>query len=673
MRSGPKQRIADGMKKIHTKSIQSQLILYFTIAVLTPTIIISIIGTKLIYNQIITRAENKSMSDLNSASEIYNNKISQIEGIARLTAARSFIISSLIAKDSDTLQKELQYTLTNEKLDILTMVDKNGNVVSRGRNPFNKGDNLLNDKFVSKVLETGNTISGTDIVPHDELMKESYELVDRATMEIKPTPKSKPRENKLETSGMMLKAAVPVFDKNKNVVGVLVGGVLLNRNYEIVDKIKEVVHEREIYEGREIGTATIFQKDLRISTNVKNEDGTFAISTLVSDDIYDIVLVNGTKWVGEAFVVNAWYISAYEPIRDIDNNIIGILYVGVLKQPFTDLLRNTILVFLGIAIGVILIIIFVAIFLTKKISRPLQKLEEVAKKIENGDYRSNFSIKAPREIENLATSLNQMAKELENEKNELENWANTLEVKVNERTDELKKIHDQLYRSEKLASIGKLAAGVAHEINNPLTGVLTNSSLLLEDLEESDPRREDVQVIVNETIRCREIVKRLLDFARQTKPQKKLTNINQIIDNIILLVRNQSSFRNIIIKKNLSENIPEILADMDQIQQVFINLILNASEAMQNGGQLTIESSIAKNEDFIEIQFSDTGCGIKEQDKAKIFDPFFTTKGHGTGLGLSISYGIIERHGGKIIMDSTPGSGTVFTIFLPVDYEEAED
>lgn len=661
------------MKKIRTKSIQSQLILYFTIAVLVPTIIISVIGTKIIYNQIITRAENKSISDLNSAREIYNNKITQIESITRVTAARSFIISSLIENRYDTLQKELQYTLHNEKLDILTMVNKNGIVVCRGRNALTKGDTLLNDKFIERVLEDGKTVSGTDIVSTSDLLKESYELVDRATMEIKPTPKSKVHTEKLETSGMMVKTAVPMFDRNKNLVGVLIAGILLNRNYEIVDKIKEVVHEREVYEGRDIGTATIFQHDLRISTNVKNEDGTYAISTLLSEEVYDDVLIKGIRWVGDAFVVNSWYISAYEPIRDIDNNVIGILYVGVLRQPFTDLLRNTILIFLGIAIGVILIIIFVAIFLTKRIARPLQRLEEVAKKIENGDYRSDFSIKAPREIENLATSLNQMARELENEKNELENWANTLEVKVGERTDELKKIHDQLFRSEKLASIGKLAAGVAHEINNPLTGVLTNSSLLLEDLDESDPRREDVQVIVNETIRCREIVKRLLDFARQTKPTKKLANINQIIDNIILLVRNQSSFRNIIIKKNLSENIPEILADMDQIQQVFINLILNASEAMQNGGQLTIESSIAKNEDFIQITFTDTGCGIKEQDKVKIFDPFFTTKGHGTGLGLSISYGIIERHGGKIIVDSTPGSGTVFTIFLPVDYEETDD
>ena len=218
---------------------------------------------------------------------------------------------------------------------------------------------------------------------------------------------------------MMLKAAVPVFDRHKNLVGVLIGGILLNRNFEIVNKITEVVHEREIYEGHEIGTVTIFQDDFRIATNVKNEDGSYAISTLVSEEVYNTVLLKGEKWIGDAFVVNNWYISAYEPVRDINNRIIGILYVGILREPFSDLLRNTILTFLGICIGVILIIILVAIFLTKKISTPLKKLEEFANKVEEGNYEPDFSIKAPIEIENLANSFNHMAKELEIEKKEL--------------------------------------------------------------------------------------------------------------------------------------------------------------------------------------------------------------------------------------------------------------
>lgn len=661
------------MKKISAKSIQSQLILYFTIAILTPTIITSVIGTKLIYNQVITRAENKSISDLNSAREIYRNKISQVEYVTRLTAARSLIIASLIERNSDTLQQELNRTMTSEKLDVFTIIDNNGIVIGRGRNPFNKNDTLLSDMFVDKALSTGETVTGTDIVSVQELSKESYELVERSHTVILSTPKAKETGKIEETSGMMLKAAVPVFDKNHNVIGVLLGGILLNRNFDIVNKITEVVHEREVYNGHETGTVTIFQNDFRIATNVKNEDGSYAISTLVSEDVYNKVVLDGERWVGNAFVVNNWYMSAYEPIRDINNRIIGILYVGILKEPFNDLLRNAILTFVGIAIGVILIIIFVAILLTRKISTPLKKLENFAKKVEEGNYKPDFSIRAPREIENLAYSFNHMAKELEIEKKELENWANTLEIKVEQRSEELKKIHEQLFRSEKLASLGKLAAGVAHEINNPLTGVLTNASLLLEDLEDGDPRREDVQVIVSETIRCREIVKRLLDFARQTKPQKRLTNINNLINNIILLVRNQTSFRNIVIEKNLDENLPEILADLDQVQQVFINLIINASEAMTKGGNLEIETKPDNTGNYIIVIFKDNGPGIPEHMKAKIFDPFFTTKEQGTGLGLSISYGIIERHGGKINLETKPGEGTTFTIFLPVDQEDEGD
>lgn len=662
------------MKKISTKSIQSQLILYFTIAILVPVIVISVIASKFIYNEITNRAESKSISDLNSAYEIYNHRISQIESITRLTAGRSFIINSLIEDNADTLYKELQVILQNEKLDVFTIVDNKGKVICRGRNPFSKGDYLTGDKFIKRAFETKAAVSGTDIVSPDELQKESFELAERSYMEVRQTPMSRVREDKFETNGMMLKSAVPLFDRNKNLVGVLIAGVLLNRNYDIVNKINSVVHENEVYKGQNIGTVTIFEYDMRIATNVKNEDGSYAISTLVSEEVYDAVILSGEKWIGDAFVVNSWYNAAYKPITDINDRVIGIIYVGILKQPFNDLLLSTIVIFAAIAIVTGILIFFVAVMFAKKISGPLRKLEGTAKQIADGTYNSNISIKAPREIESLSLSLNMMAKQLEREKFELENWAETLENKVNDRTEELKKINEQLFRSEKLASIGKLAAGVAHEINNPLTGVLTNSSLMLEDLEENDPRREDLQVIVNETIRCREIVKRLLDFARQTKPQRKMTDLNALIENIILLVRNQSAFRNIIIKKVLDTSIPEVMVDADQMQQVFINFILNASEAMPNGGQLVVSTSLSNSKEYIEIKFEDSGCGISEKAKRRIFDPFFTTKQQGTGLGLSISHGIIERHGGKIILDSELGKGTCFTIFMPVNYNiEGDD
>ena len=660
------------MKKLSTKSIQSQLILYFTIAILVSSIITGMVGVKIIQHQIYTRAETKTISDLNSAREIYRNKISQIENIARLTAARSLIVKAVIENNSTFLQKDLQRTLLREKLDILTIVDKNGKVISRGHNGSVLGDDLKEDKLISRTITTKRLTNGTDIVSREYLMRESPELAAQALMDVIPTPKAKPHKDKQESSGIMLKTAVPILDDQGNFLGVLLGGILINRNFEIVDKIKEVVHEGEVYKGREIGTATIFQGDLRISTNVKNEDGTRAISTLVSEEVYDSVLSGGRRYVGEAFVVNALYISAYEPIRDIDNNIIGILYVGVLEQPFEDILKNTLAIFLGIALLGIVLIITVAVNQAKRISTPLKKIENAANNIAEGNYNQTITVHAAREIEHLAASLNQMAKELERKKLEIEEWGNTLEKKVLERTEEIKKIHSQLFRSEKLASLGKLAAGVAHEINNPLTGILTNSSLLLDDLEKADPRREDVEVIVKETIRCREIVKRLLDFARQTKPQKQLININSIIENIILLVRNQTSFRNIVIQKELSENIPDVMADRDQIQQVFVNIIINSSEAMAGGGSLTIESKLAEQSDSILIRFTDTGPGIPDDIKEKIFDPFFTTKEQGTGLGLSISYGIIEQHGGDISIESKRGEGTKFTIRLPIYSQESE-
>ncbi|MCX8010877.1 MAG: cache domain-containing protein, partial [Ignavibacteria bacterium] len=541
------------MQKLTARSIQSQLIIYFSIAIIIPTIISSVVGLKLLNDQIITRSESKCISDLNSAREIYRNKIKQIESIARFNSVRVLIIEAVKKRDIEFLKKDIPRVLKREQIDIINITDQKGQVLVRGSNPTKFGDSIFEDRFVRETLKNKKIVSGTEIVSREMLLKDSYALAEQALMKITPTPKAKPRKDSVETSGMMIKSAVPIFDESNNCIGVITAGILLNRNFEIVDKIKEIVHEGEVYKGQEIGTATIFQGDLRISTNVKNLDGSRAITSLVSEEVYDQVLINGKRWVGEAFVVNSWYITAYEPIRDIENNIIGILYVGILKQPFTDILRNTILTFIGIVITGLVLIIFISILMAKKIATPLRTLEMIASQIATGDYQKEIKIRAPREIESLANSINQMAKDLDSEKRELEEWGKTLEKKVQQRTDEIKKIHSQLFRSEKLAAIGKLAAGVAHEINNPLTGILTNASLLKDELSDDDPRKEDLEVIVKETIRCREIVKRLLDFARQTKPHKTLTNINQLIENIILLVRNQTSFRNIHIEKNLAD------------------------------------------------------------------------------------------------------------------------
>ncbi|MCX5804067.1 MAG: ATP-binding protein [Proteobacteria bacterium] len=228
----------------------------------------------------------------------------------------------------------------------------------------------------------------------------------------------------------------------------------------------------------------------------------------------------------------------------------------------------------------------------------------------------------------------------------------------------------QLIRTEKLAALGELAAGVAHEINNPLGTITIYTHLLLKGLEKDDPRREDVELILSEANRTKEIVQGLLSFARETKLRPGLTNINELLEDVLGLLVNQSLFHNIKIKKSFFQNLPTIFADATQLKQVFLNIILNAAQAMEGKGNLVISTIQEKKQ--IKVKIQDTGPGIPPEIMGKLFNPFFTTKEKGTGLGLAISYGIIERHSGKIDIETKLGKGSTFIVSLPISAEEEE-
>ena len=232
----------------------------------------------------------------------------------------------------------------------------------------------------------------------------------------------------------------------------------------------------------------------------------------------------------------------------------------------------------------------------------------------------------------------------------------------------LQDTHLQLVSSEKMASLGKLAAGIAHEINNPLGGILIYSSLMMEDLPEEDPKRGDLARIVQETGRCKEIVKSLLEFARQTEPKMEPTDINRAINDGLFFLVNQALFHNIQIIKKFDPFLPFVRGNASQLKQVFMNIIVNAAEAMHGNGRLMITTSPAPDQKTVFVEFTDTGEGIPEENLTRVFDPFFTTKevGKGTGLGLATSYGIVEDHGGKISVQSKVGEGTTFRIELPI-------
>ncbi|UCE22625.1 MAG: cache domain-containing protein [Candidatus Aminicenantes bacterium] len=654
--------------------MRTKLILSFLMVIIIGGVLSLSFGSRLVKNTIINQAQAKVEHDLAAAWMVFNEKLSDIKEIVVLTAAREGLQEDIKSESLDVLQKKLSRVRQDYGLDILTLTDSKGKVIIRTRNPEVVGDDQSQDELISSIPKK-DVLAYPQIVSREELKKEGEDLANQADMEFIDTPKAAFRPEKKETSGFMLKAASSVRTENGTLIGILYGGILLNRNYEIVDRVKEIVYKGEQYKGRDKGTATIFQQDLRISTNVKNENGERAIGTRVSKEVNEAVLVEGKPWIDRAFVVNDWYITAYEPIKNINDKIIGILYVGMLEKPYIDITERVMMTFTIMAILSVVLLLVILYFATTKITNPLKKMVIATQVISKGDLAHRVKVNSKDEIGYLAESFNQMTVNLETANEKLIEWGKTLEKKVEERTIELREMQAHLIQSEKLASLGKLAAGIAHEINNPLGGILIYSNLLLEDIGEKSPYHENLKKIVKETSRCKNIVRGLLEFARPKEPETSLININEIVESALAIMERQTLFQNIKIKKTYASDLPKIVADGAQLQQVFMNIILNAAEAMDGDGRLTLSTSLNEDGSYIETQFSDTGHGIKEEDQKRLFDPFFSTKevGKGTGLGLAISYSIIQKHKGTIEVDSQIGKGSTFTVRLPVIQEKGHE
>ncbi|BCR06654.1 two-component sensor histidine kinase [Desulfuromonas versatilis] len=354
--------------------------------------------------------------------------------------------------------------------------------------------------------------------------------------------------------------------------------------------------------------------------------------------------------------------------------ILGVLDVIVSLEGMklqTGAYRDNIIVLTFVLL--LLIILSLVLATQQFVNQPVKKLLEHSEHLARGELDHRIELPARDELGELARSFNEMTGKLQATRQELKLWASTLETKVDERTQQIQQIQSKLVRSEKLASLGELVAGIAHEINNPLTGILMFASMIQND-ERVDPSlQDDMEIIVRETQRCANIVRELLDFSRESVPQKKLESVTRIMEKTLALVRHQPAFHDIEILQNYGGPLPEVMVDPNQIEQVFMNILINASQAMPTGGTLSISTRLHPDGEFVTTRISDTGCGIPPEHLERIFDPFFTTKGHkGTGLGLSVSYGIVENHGGQIDIESEPGRGTTFSIQLPLAPPDAD-
>ncbi len=368
-----------------------------------------------------------------------------------------------------------------------------------------------------------------------------------------------------------------------------------------------------------------------------------------------------------------------------EQKVLGILEITYSLAKIDSQISKNTMTIAGFAVGLVFVAaFFVSLFVHRMVYVPLRDLETGSKRLSAGNLDQLIPIRSRDEFGHLASSFNAMTLALRSSELELQECNRTLEEKVEEKSRELQMAEAKALQAEKMASVGLLAAGVAHELNNPLTGVLTFTNLLRKKFDDDSPEAEDLDLVIRETKRCSSIIRRLLDFAREKRPEMKFVDINNLIRETEQIIHHPVSTRNIDIVMDLDDSLPTIRIDPDQIKQVLMNILVNSRDAIEGDGTITIRSRLkpAPQEggsrtggpQMVEVSISDTGGGIADQNLQKIFDPFFTTKGvgKGTGLGLSVTYGIVRSHNGTIEVESALDEGTTFRILLPLATSMAE-
>ncbi len=588
--------------------------------------------------------------------------------------------------------------------------------VNRDLNRSPLTESVFSDWATEAPLDTA---SGIEIYSKLVWSAESESLAQKVVFPLIDTPRAAPTDKTVEDRAMVIRVLQRVRGNDGVALGVLEGGLLLNRNFAFVDEIRDLVYgPGSLAEGSR-GTVTVFLDDVRITTNVPGSDDMRALGTRVSVEVRNSVLEQGVTWINRAFVVNDWYISAYQPIVDVYGNRVGMLYAGYLEAPFRSDLYRAIALIAAVVLAGALLAVVAAILGAKSIFKPVESIAGVVRATAAGKHRRIGKLKVHDEIGELATQFDSMLDTLEKNSAQIKANANELEQKVQERTTELKlkntslqesinllhEAQQKLATAERLAAVGQLTAGVAHEINNPTAVILGNMDILIQEMgEHGEDVQTEIDLIIEQVYRIRSITDRLLQYSRPTTtaPSEQdeqsglstltssmqysetspvlieLVEINELIESSLVLVKQEVSQKNINLVTSFKP-IPRITIDKLGLQQVIVNLVLNASQAVADYGEIIVSTFVGEG-GVVCIEVQDNGTGITSEHLPRLFDPFFTFgKEGGTGLGLSVSYGIVQRYGGAIDVESVPGGSTTFTISLPIgealihaDHHQAE-
>ena len=641
--------------------VYKRIFLNFVLVIALFGIMGAILSASLISRNTLTEAQRRVRLDLRSAWSIIQGEIDSLRLFVVVLAGGSRVANAYREPGSPACRATMEAVRRKCGFDFLSLTNSEGRVIVRTLEPYHTGDYLSNDPLVSQALQ-GKTVSGFVILGPQRLHAEGGDLEERAFIVFEPTAKAKPRAKASESSGMALMTATPVRDEKGNISGVLYAGILLNRNHSLADRIRSIIFEDKIYDGRDLGTVTIFQWDARIATNVMTASGNRAIGTRVSGDVYDKVLENNLNWYDRAFVVNDWYLSAYDPIHDSRGKVIGILYVGVLAKKYDDIKRSLWNLYGAVSIGVVIIVLVLGLIFSRRLTGSLSRLADAAGRISNGD----LELKVPEpsaddEILDLTRSFNAMAESLRDREERLK-LANTELESTN--------VSLQQINGNYLDMLGF----VSHELKNTLGVIYTSARALDTGIVGVLTKSQGALVgnISKSIDRAVRMTRNYLDLARIEKGElivqaKEIDIAGDVVNPVIDELGQAMADNGMTIENQLPESLL-YTGDPDLLQIVYKNLLHNALKYGRENGKIKI--GFKQEETRYQFEVWNEGRGLSPDEIALLFQRFVRlgddVKGYrSTGLGLFITKEIIEKHGGTIRAESHPGEWINFIFTLP--------
>jgi two-component system NtrC family sensor kinase len=614
---------------------------------------ISALSVRYVNVNTIREARNRVRIYSRAAWEIQDGKTACIQATLEVLGRAQSVEELLQHQENEqqllATRQELERIRQEQEMDVLNLLAPDGTVIIRTRYPYNAGDSLVSDPIVQQVIAEERSSSGSMIFSRERLDVAGEGLLERALAVGQ------------EAQGMFAGAAVPVV-RDGQMIGILEMGTLLNGATEEVDRIRDAVFENETYRGKPVGTATIFMGDLRISTNVEDDQGGRAVGTRVSREVAEQVLEQGEPWTGRAYVVDTWYLSQYDPIRNPNGEIIGMLYVGELEQKYLDIRRRAVAMFLSVVLGGMLVAFLTFYFLTRGVVKPVGELSHATRQLSSGELTYRVDIDRNDELGELASSFNTMAERLEAQRREIER---------NQRR--LKELNEELRTTNR--NYMEMLGFVSHELKNPLSSAMLSLHTVRDGYlgELSEAQARSLASVAQSLEYFQDMIKNYLDLSRVEKGEleahrQELALHSQVVEPVLESLEQGIEDR----RMHLVNDIPndfQVYADSNLLRIVYDNLLSNAIKYGAQGGKIRLDAR--RDEDEVTLKVFNEGKGIPPAEMPKLFEKFSRLESpeyarkRGTGLGLYICREIVEEHGGRIWADSEEGEWVRFSFTLP--------